>query len=149
MSINEFMNEDSLRSYQSSKSLPAVREVGPWSVSTWSAGCCQSGFTGFESAGSLFTNRHHRGIWNSPPCGWFSVNHQLPHAGSIADVKRPSQGGQKSLTLCGRSLILGGENTFTFGASLLSKMQRWNWNIFPKWGRESRFFNGYFIKRTT
>lgn len=45
----------------------------------------------------------------SPPCGWFSVNHQLPHAGSISDVKRPPKGGRKSLTLYGRSLILGEE----------------------------------------
>lgn len=61
------MNEGSLRSYQSSKSLPTVREAGRLQRCCSGAGCCQSGFTGFDSAGSrLSTNRCSRGIWLLP-----------------------------------------------------------------------------------
>lgn len=69
MSSYEFMNEGSLRSYQSSKSLATAWEAGHSQRCSGGggAGCCQSGFTGFDSAGSpLSTNHCRRSVWLLP-----------------------------------------------------------------------------------
>lgn len=51
MSAYEFMNEGSLRSYQSSKSLPTAREAWPCGVSAWSAAAAALGVVRVGSRG--------------------------------------------------------------------------------------------------
>lgn len=70
----------------------------------------------------------------SPPCGWFSVNHQLPHAGKHLRCETTPKGRTRTSDTIRREPDFRRRKTFTFDVSLLSKMQWWNRNIFFKYG---------------